>query len=77
MKMCQQKYLVKKQKNIIRGTNQFISPPVLSFVWGQRVYDVLMETASIKKNMFNAQLQTMDMYQKKQFLKNQLKLYNL
>ena len=51
----------KKQKNIIRGTNQFISPPVLSFVWGQRVYDVLMETASIKKNMFNAQLQTMDM----------------
>ena len=51
----------KQQKNIIRGTNQFISPPVLSFVWGQRVYDVLMETANIKKTMFNSRLQTMDM----------------
>lgn len=51
----------KKQKNFIKGSNHFKSPPICTFVFGKRCYTCVVETVKIYRKMFNSSLNTMQL----------------
>lgn len=48
-----------KQKNVIKGSNHFISPPICTVVIGARLWETVVASVKILRTSFNPQLKTM------------------
>lgn len=48
----------KKQKEMIRGSNHFISPPVCLFCWGKETYKFVLQKYRFQKKFFDTRLNT-------------------
>lgn len=64
----------KIQKNIISGSNHFISPPICTFGFGSKVYSCVCESAKIVRKMFNSKLKTIQMEVEITLIKVRLRL---
>lgn len=51
----------KVQKNIIKGSNHFISPPLCTFGFGARIFTCVVESSKIIRKMYNEKLKTIQM----------------
>lgn len=48
-----------KQKNVIKGSNHFISPPICTVVIGSRLWETVVVSVKILRKSFNPKLKTM------------------
>lgn len=47
-----------RQKEMIRGSNHFISPPVCLFVWGSETFKFVLQKYRFQRKFFDTQLNT-------------------
>lgn len=47
-----------QQKEMIRGSNHFISPPVCLFVWGKETFKFVLQKHKFQRKFFDTQLNT-------------------
>ena len=49
------------QKQIIKGSNHFISPPICTIVFGSRIWETVISSVKITRKLFNPSLKTMQL----------------